>query len=90
MKLVGPGASQSYSLNLVLSEPVLCAIIELRRARAFVSRHLLSVFQRATIAEIGRDAGCAERVAANRRGDAGCDGSAPDHAPSIGLGHGLL
>jgi len=77
-------------LHLVLREPLLGAVIEVCRARAFVRRHFLRVFERAAIGKISGDAGRAKRVIADRRVNAGGDSAATDHAPGVGLIHGLL
>ena len=53
-------------------------------------RHFLRVFEGATVGEIGRDAGCPKTVIADRRVDAGCYRAPSDHAPGIGLRHGLF
>ena len=77
--------SKSYTLNLILREPLLCSVIEFCGARALVRRHLLRVFERAAIGEISGDAGRAERVIADRGKDAGGDRAPSDHAPGIRL-----
>jgi len=64
-------------------------IVELGRARALVSRHLLCVLERASVREIGGDPGRAERVTADRFGDAGGHSAPADHPPGIWPGHGL-
>ncbi len=62
---------QPNPLHLILREPLLGAIVELGRARAFVRRHFLSVLQRTAIGKVSGDAGRAERVIADRRVNAG-------------------
>jgi hypothetical protein len=58
------------SLDLVLREPVLRAVIKLSRARAFMRGHGLRVLQRAAVAGIGGDPGRPKRVVADRSHDA--------------------
>jgi len=52
-------------LDLIERDLVAGAIVELRRARAFVRRHQLSILQGPAVVEIGGNPGGAERVAAN-------------------------
>ena len=59
--------SEPNPLHLVLRQPLLGAVIELGRARAFMRRHFLRVFERAAIGKISGDAGRAEGVIADRR-----------------------
>ncbi len=54
---LGRVSSHHNPLDLVLREPLLGAVIKLRRTRAFVRRHRLGMLQRAAIGEIRRDAG---------------------------------
>src|SRR6202040_4428045 len=63
--------SQPDPLHLVLCEPLLGAVIKLGRARAFVRGHFPRMLERAATGEIGGDAGCTKRMAADRRRDAG-------------------
>jgi hypothetical protein len=84
-RLATPAASKPNPLHFVLRQPFLGAVIALGRARALLRRHLLRVLQGAAIVELGSDAGCAERVVADRRQDAGDHGAPADHAPGIGL-----
>jgi hypothetical protein len=57
-------------LHLVLREPLLSTVIQLRGAGTFVRRHFLGVLEGAAIGEIGCDPGGTERVAADFRRDA--------------------
>ena len=52
--------------------------------------HFLCVLERATVGEVGGNAGCAKRVAADFLSDARRRGSLSDHAPSVGLSHMLF
>jgi hypothetical protein len=73
-----------------LGEPLLGAVVELGRARALMRSHFLRVLERAAVRKIRGDPGRPEGVAADRLGDAGGRGAAPDHAPSVGLTHRLV
>src|ERR1700719_1050908 len=79
--------SKPYSLHLVLGEPLLRAVVELGRARAFVCRHLLRVLKRAAVGEVGCDPGGAKRVTSNFCRDAGHGRAAADHPPGVRLAH---
>ena len=68
---------------------VRAAVIEARRARAFVVGHLLGDFQLAAVAQVFGDAGGPEAVATDFRLDAGVAGAAADHPIHIRLSHGL-
>src|SRR4051794_18187518 len=81
---------EANSLDLVLSETLFRTVVELSRARALVRCHFLRVLERAAIGEIGGNAGRPERMAANRLGNARHGGTAPNHAPGIGLAHRLV
>jgi Toprim domain len=81
---------QADPFDLVLSEPLLGAVIELGGARTLMRGHRLRVFQRAAVGEIRRDPGRPERVVADRRHDAGGDRALAHHAPGIDLGHRLI
>src|ERR1700726_4590787 len=85
-----PRRSQPDSLDLVLGEPLLGAVVELGRARALVRGHFLRVIERAAVGEVGRDPGGAERVAADRLRNAGSRGPSADHPPGIRLAHRLV
>jgi hypothetical protein len=82
--------SQSDPFNRDLRQPLLGPIVELVCARAFMCRHLLSVLKRTTVRQLGRDPGRPERVIADRRHDPGRRRPPADHAPGIGLAHGLV
>jgi len=58
-------------------------VIELGRARTFVRRHRLCIFERAAVVEIGRNPRGAKRMAAHFVADAGVFGAAADHTPDI-------
>jgi hypothetical protein len=64
--------SESDPLNFVLCQSLLRAVVELRRARAFMRGHGLGMLERAAIREIRCDAGCPKRVIADR-----CQNSPP-------------
>src|SRR4051794_8473804 len=78
---------EANSLDLVLGESFLRAIVKLGGSRALVRSHFLGVLKRTAIGEIGGDPGGTERVAADRLGNAGRRGTPSDHAPGIGLAH---
>src|SRR5208283_3196659 len=63
------------------------AIIELRRAGAFVRGHGLRVFQGAAGFEIGRDSRGPEGMAADPDARAEIGGAALDHAPGVDAVH---
>jgi hypothetical protein len=69
-------SSQPDPFHLILREPLLRSIVKLCRARAFVRRHFLRVFERAAIGEVSGDAGRAKRVIADRRVNANRFGAA--------------
>jgi long-chain acyl-CoA synthetase len=81
---------KSNSLDLVLRESVLRAVVKLGRARTFMRGHGLRMLQRAAIAEIGGDPRRAKRVIADRRHDVCRRGTPADHASGVGLRHRLL
>src|ERR1019366_10415298 len=83
-------ASESDPLHLVLCQALLCAIIELRRARALVCRHLLSVLQCSAVGKIRGDPGRPKRMIADRRENANRRRALADHPPRVRLPHGLL
>src|ERR1700730_16428662 len=66
-----PAASNEYPLNLVEAHFVAAAVVKLRRARRGMVRHGSGLFERPAILEIGSNAGRAEAVIADFRGDAG-------------------
>ena len=61
----------SNLLDFIERDLVVCAVVELGGTRALVGGHGLSVLERAAIVEIGGDAGGAEGVIADRRGNGG-------------------
>jgi UDP-3-O-acyl-N-acetylglucosamine deacetylase len=69
---------QHNLLDLIEGDLVVAAVVELGGARAFVRGHLLGMLEQAAVLQIDRDAGRAERVAAELGGDAGRRGAAPD------------
>jgi hypothetical protein len=70
-------------LDFVKVDLVAGAVIELGRLWRFVKRDGLGLFDRAAFFEIGRDAGGAESMAADRAGEAGGDGPALDHVDGV-------
>ena len=82
--------SKPYPLYLLLRKALLSPIVKLSGPRALVCRHFLRVFEGAAVGEIGRDAGRPKTVIADRRVDTDGNRAAPDHAPGIGLRHGLF
>ena len=60
-----------YPFHLIEAEFLAPAVIELRRARRGMVRHLCRLFQRAAVLQIRRDAGRAEAVIAEPGRDAG-------------------
>jgi hypothetical protein len=82
--------SHHNTLDFVLGEPFLGAVIELGGARTFVRCHGLRMLQRAVVGEIGRDAGRPKTVVADRRQDAGGERALAYHAPGVDLGHRLI
>jgi hypothetical protein len=79
------GPLKSDPLYLVLSETLLCAVVELGRARALVRGHRLRMLERAAISEIGCDTGRAKSVIADRSMNARRRSSPADHAPGVRL-----
>lgn len=78
------------SFDFALGEPLFRPIVKFSGTRALMCRHLLSVFEPAAIGEIGGYPRGSKRVAADFLGDAGRRGALPDHAPGVGLSHGLF
>ena len=72
-------------LDLVEADVVAAPVIKLGGARRCVVRHRRGLFERAAIFQIGGDAGRAERVVADRRGDAGRERAAPHHRIRVRL-----
>lgn len=77
-------------LDLIEADPVVSASIRTGGAGGFVVRHLLGYFELAAVAQIFRDPGGAEAVAADFCADAGLDGPAADHAVNVRLRHGFF
>jgi hypothetical protein len=73
-----------------LRDLLLPPVIEPGRAGAGVCGHVLRVFERTPVLQKVRDAGRAESVISDRRGDTGTDGVLADHAPSVFLSHWML
>ena len=63
--------SQNNSFDLIERDLIVASVIELCRARAFVRRHLLGVFQQPAVEQIDGDPGRPERVAAKLGDDPG-------------------
>ena len=82
--------SNRYSLDLIESDFVASAIVELGRTRAFVRGHGLRVLERPAGLEISRDAGCAKRVTADLDAHTEIGGSALDHPPGVDAVHRLF
>src|ERR1700724_1437908 len=80
--------SNEYPLHLVEAHLVAPAIVKLRRARRGVVRHGSGLFERPAVLQIGGDAGRAEAVIADFRGDTSGGCAPPDHRIGIGLGQG--
>src|SRR5215467_3775979 len=70
--------------DLIERDAVLASILELRRPRRGVRRHLARLLERASVLEVGRDARAAEGVVADFGGDAGRLGPTAHHSPSVG------
>ena len=62
--------SNQHPLHLVERDFLRSPIIELRRARAGMVRHLRGVFERAAVLQVSGDARGAKGVVADARGDA--------------------
>jgi hypothetical protein len=71
--------------NLIAS-----AVVELCRARAFMGRHKLCVFERAVVFEICRDAGRPEGMSAYADVHAELSRAALDHSVSVDAVHGFV
>ncbi len=82
--------SKPYPLHLLLRKALLSPIVKLSGPRTLVSCHFLRMFQSATICEIGGDPGCPKAVVADWCVNAGRNGTPADHAPGIGLRHGVF
>ena len=79
--------SNRNPLDLVERNLVAGAVVELRRARAGMVSHGLSVFERAAVGEKIRESGRPKCVAAHVGVDAGLLGAPADHAPDIDAVH---
>ncbi len=84
---VGSGSHPDL-LYLIEAEFLAPAVVELRRARRCVVRHLRGLLQRAAVLQIRGDAGRPEAVVAEPGGDASRSGTPADHGISVGLGQG--
>src|ERR1700677_3760026 len=73
-------------LHLIEAEFLAPAIIQLRRARAGMVRHLRRLFQRAAVFQIGRDSGCPETVVAQPGRNAGRRRTSADNGIRVPLG----
>ncbi len=80
-------ASDQNPFDFIETDLVVAPVVEAGGAGALVVRHLLRHFELAAVAQIFRDAGRAEAVAADLRLDAGVRGAAADHAVDVGLAH---
>jgi hypothetical protein len=81
-------SSNEYSLHLVERHLLGPPVVKLRRARAGVVRHLRGFFERAAVLQISGDAGRAESMIADARGDTGGTGAPLDHRIGVRLGQG--
>ena len=82
--------SKPYPLHLLLRKALLSPIVKLSGARTLVSCHFLRVFERTAVGKIGGDPGCPKAVVADWCVNAGRNGTPADHAPGIGLRHGVF
>jgi hypothetical protein len=82
--------SKPYPLHLLLRTVLLSPIVKLSCPRTLVSCHFLRMFERTVVGKIGGDPGCPKAVFANGCMNARCNGAPADHAPGIGLRHGLF
>ena len=78
---------QSDALDLVKSDFVARPVVQLRRSRRFMGSNRLGVFNVAAIVQIGRDSGCAKRMATNVAWEAGCFCTALDHSKYVVARH---
>ena len=83
--LISIVSSNHDPLDLIETDLIAPAIVELRCARRGVICHRGSLFQRAAVPEIGRDPGCSEAVIAELRSDAGGSGAPADHRIRVRL-----
>src|SRR4029077_12126418 len=82
--------SEPDPLDLLLGKALLRSVVQLRRTRAFVRRHLLRMLERTAVGEVSGDPGGAEGVAANFRPAAGHRRAASDRPPGVDPVHGGL
>jgi hypothetical protein len=80
---------QNNPFDLIKSDLVVAAIVELGRAGALMRRHLLGVFEQPAIEQIDGNAGCPEGVTAEPGDDPGLQGATYDHPPGVLAGHAL-
>ena len=80
-------SSDRNLLNLVQCKLVIGSIVQLRSARALVSRNLLCCLKSSFIFKVNSYPGGSERVTADRSKDTGIKRSAPDHPVSLGARH---
>jgi hypothetical protein len=73
------------ALNLIEADVVASPVVKLRGARGGVIGHRRRILQRAAAFQVRRDAGCAERVVADRRANPGRLGTAPHHRIGVRL-----
>jgi hypothetical protein len=73
-------------LHLIEAHFLAPPIVELRRSRAGMVRHLRRLLQRAAVLQIRRDPGCPEAVIAKLGRDAGRRRASADHCIGVGLG----
>jgi len=81
--------SNEYPLHLVERHFLRAAIVELRRARARMVRHLRCLLKGAAVLQVRGDARRPKRVVANLGRDAGRPGAPLDHLVGVGLGQGI-
>lgn len=79
--------SDDNSLDFVERNAILPSIVEPRRPRALVIRHLLRDFELAAIPQVFRDPGRPKRVAPDLRPDLGSGRAPADHPVDVALPH---
>src|SRR5262249_58793239 len=77
------------ALDLVERDRIAGTVVELGRARAFVRRHALRMFERATGIQIGRDPGRPEGMAGDAPLETQGSRAPLDHAPGVNTVHGV-
>ena len=82
--------SDPYPSNLLGSELLAGAIVELGRSRRFMIGDGLRVLQGSAVFEIGGDAGRTKGMAAGRVGQPSSLGSALDHVEHVKSRHGFF